>query len=179
MVAKALTAQARDPALIQLQLITMQGFHFPLVYHTSLNMCLYFGNFSVPKATDMTIFWWTSTHTYSNSQVVNFVVVHVFVVKETNYFLYIIPVHTLQLLGRVCHGNDVGFDIWTHKSRKLYTYTCMHIYKHAYTPAWTISVFLKSKVTGLVHWLHVLEWLGDRDYYNISSKVLHFFVDSL
>ena len=57
MVAKAPTAQARDPALVQLQLITMQGFHFPLVYHTSLNMIAFvFWKFSVFKATDMTIF---------------------------------------------------------------------------------------------------------------------------
>ena len=57
------SSQARDPTLVQLPLIIMQGFHFPLVYHTSFNMCLYFGNFRVFKATDMTILWWTSAHT--------------------------------------------------------------------------------------------------------------------
>ena len=54
----------------------------------------------------------THTHTpHSNSQVVHFVVVKVLVVKETNYFPYTVSIHALQLLGRVCHGNDVGFNI--------------------------------------------------------------------
>ena len=48
---------------------------------------------------------------HSNSQVVHFVVVEVLVVKETNYFPYTVSIHALQLLGRVCHGNDVGFNI--------------------------------------------------------------------
>ena len=58
------------------------------------------------------------THAHTNLQVVDFVVVGVFNIKESDHLLHAVPEHTLQLLRGETHGHNVRLDVWnTHKGQ--------------------------------------------------------------
>ena len=75
----------------------------------------------------------TPTHPHTNSQVVNFVVVQVFVVKEPDHLSHTVSEHTLQLLRGKAHGHNVRFNVWTHTGQGNYTHTAHTKHAHIKT----------------------------------------------
>jgi len=63
------------------------------------------------------------THTHTNLQVVDFVVVGVFNVKESDHLLHAVPEHTLQFLRGETHGHNVGLDVWNTRGSRNSTHT--------------------------------------------------------
>ena len=74
----------------------------------------------------------THTHTHTNLQVVHFVVVGVFNVKESDHLLHAVPEHTLQFLRGETHGHNVGLDVWnTHMGQgTLHIHTSLRLALH-------------------------------------------------
>ena len=73
----------------------------------------------------------THTHTHThNSQVVNFVVVHVFVVKEPDHLIHTVPIHTLQVLRGKAHSHNVGLNVWDMWVKEMYVYIHMEVYTY-------------------------------------------------
>jgi len=63
------------------------------------------------------------SHTHTNLQVVDFVVVGVFNVKESDHLLHAVPEHTLQFLRGETHGHNVRLDVWNTRGSRNSTHT--------------------------------------------------------